>query len=221
MVKRKTNRVVWGLAALLAASPSVAFGWGDGGHEIVAAIAYSRLNARAKAEADRLLAVPVSPAGRPEPSDPAKRFMHAAHWADDVKPMLPDTAEEHFIEQPFAPDGTTLPGDLPKLDNVVVALKWYVLTLKIGSNDSEKARALRFVIHFVGDIHQPLHCSTRVTKKLQEGDRGGNDFKISERDSEGQKRMVKLHSFWDGGIETFPRMVQYFQSPPMSDVVAW
>jgi hypothetical protein len=168
--------VAWGLAALLGLSPSVAFGWGDGGHEIVAAIAYSRLNDRAKAEADRLLAVPVSPAGRPEPSDPAKRFMHAAHWADDVKPMLPDTADEHFIDQPFSPDGTTLPGDLPKSDNIVVALKWYVLTLRIGSNDSEKARALRFVIHFVGDIHQPLHCSTRVTRALPEGDRGGNDF---------------------------------------------
>src|SRR5947207_13216194 len=104
MVKRKKNRVAWGLAALIAALPSAAFGWGDGGHEIVAAIAYSRLNARAKAEADRLLAMPVSPAGRPEPSDPAKRFMHDAHCADDVKLMLPDTPEEHVIDQPFPPD---------------------------------------------------------------------------------------------------------------------
>src|SRR5947199_10252733 len=113
VTKPKTNRVAWGLAALIAALPSVAFGWGDGGHEIVAAIAYSRLNDRAKAEADRLLAVPVSPAGRHEPSDPVKRFMHAAHCADDVKPMLPDTAVEQLIEQLFSPDGTTLPRVLP------------------------------------------------------------------------------------------------------------
>src|SRR6266851_4870719 len=141
VTKLKTSRVAWGLAALLAVTPSMAFGWGDGGHEIVAAIAYSRLNDRAKAEADRLLAVPLSPAGRAEPSDPAKRFMHAAHWADDVKRMLPDTAEEHFIDQPFSPDGTTLPADLPKPDNIVVALKRYVLTLQRGSNDGEKAKA--------------------------------------------------------------------------------
>jgi len=218
VTKPKTNRVAWGLAALIAASPSVAFGWGDGGHEIVAAIAYSRLNARAKAEADRLSAVPVSPAGRPEPSDPAKRFMHGAHWADDVKLMLPDTAEEHFIDQPFSPDGTALPGDLPRSDNIVVALKWYVLTLKIGSNDSEKARALRFVIHFVGDIHQPLHCSTRVTRALPEGDRGGNDFMVKVRDPNGGTRRVKLHSYWDGGLGTFPEEGPNFSPPPDGEI---
>ena len=66
------------MAALIALSPSLAFGWGDGGHEIVAAIAYTRLNDKAKTEVDRLLAVPVTPAGRPKPSDSAKRFMYAA-----------------------------------------------------------------------------------------------------------------------------------------------
>jgi hypothetical protein len=218
MTKPKTYRVAWWLAALFAALPSVAFGWGDGGHEIVAAIAYSRLTPRAKAEVDRLLAVPVSPAGRPEPGDPAKRFMHAAHWADDVKRMLPETAEEHFIDQPFSADGTTLPADLPKSDNIIVALRWYVLALQIGSNDSEKARALRFVIHFVGDIHQPLHCSTRVTSALPEGDRGGNDFMVGVRGANGGTHPVKLHGYWDSGLGTFPEGGPDFSPPPDGEI---
>ena len=64
-------------AFLTALSKAPAFGWGSGGHEIVAVIAYGRLHRPAKAEVDRLLAIPVSPAGKPEPTDPAKRFMHA------------------------------------------------------------------------------------------------------------------------------------------------
>jgi S1/P1 nuclease len=218
VTKLKTSRLAWGLAALLAICPAAAWGWSDGGHEIVAAIAYSRLNSRAKAEVDRLLAVPVSPAGRPEPSDPAQRFMHAAHWADDVKRILPETADEHFIDQPFSPDGTPLPADLPKSDNILVALRWYVLALQIGSNDSEKARALRFVIHLVGDIHQPLHGSTRVTRALPEGDRGGNDFMVNVRDPNGGTHPVKLHIYWDGGLGTFPNGGPNFSPPPDGEI---
>ena len=49
----------------------------------------------------------------------------------------------------------------------------------------------RALIHFVGDIHQPLHCVSRYTKKHPNGDRGGNDFKLQH----GQYR--NLHLLWD------------------------
>src|SRR5438067_10262175 len=133
------------IAAFLGLTPAAALGWGDGGHEMIAAIAYPRLNVQARAVVDRLLLVPITPVGQPEPSDPFRRFMHAAHWADDVRGLLPDTADEHYIDQPFSPDGTGLPADLPKADNIVVALVRYVRTLRGSFSDAERAKALRFV----------------------------------------------------------------------------
>jgi hypothetical protein len=67
------------------------------------------------------------------------------------------TADDHFIDYPFSQDGTALPDDLPKPENILKALQAHVQTLKSSNDDAEKAQALRFIIHFVGDIHQPLH----------------------------------------------------------------
>src|SRR5438270_13657961 len=102
--------------------------------------------------------------------------MHAAHWPDDVRGTMPATADEHFVDKPFFTDGSPLPADLPKPVNVIEALQATVATLQHGTSDAEKTKALRFLIHYVGDIHQPLHCATRVTQAMPEGDRGGNDF---------------------------------------------
>jgi hypothetical protein len=216
----RTKSGAWAAVALLILAPAAAFGWGDGGHEMVAAIAFGRLNSKAKAEVNRLLAVPVTPAGLQgmEPSDPEKRFWHAAHWPDDVKKDLPSTADEHFIDQPFSADGTALPGDLPKAKNVVAALQRHVATLQGNASDADKAMALRFIIHFVGDIHQPLHCTTRVTSGLPEGDRGGNDFIVKVRDQNGHSRQEKLHSYWDGGLGTFPKEGPHFTPPPDGEI---
>src|SRR5262249_20134269 len=141
------------------------FGWGDGGHMMVAKIAYDRLNPTAKAQADRLLAIKIKPAGKTAKS---LDFIQAAHWADDVRPLtdFAFTGDFHFIDFPFTQDGSSLPSDLPKDENALKALDDYVSTLKTSSDDSEKAEALRFIIHIVGDIHQPLHCSSRVSSKL-------------------------------------------------------
>jgi len=195
------------------------FGWGDGGHMMVAKIAYDRLNPTARAEADRLLAVKIKPISKTLKS---LDFIQASHWPDDVRP-LPDfafTAEFHFVDFPFTQDGTPLPSDLPKQENALKALDDYVSTLKTGNDDAEKAEALRFIIHLVGDIHQPLHGSSRVSSRFPEGDRGGNDLHLTERDSQGEKHSVKLHSFWDGGIESFPKMGPNFAPPPVQEVFA-
>jgi hypothetical protein len=97
-------------------------------------------------------------------------------------------------------------------------LDQYVATLKGNGTDQDKAEALRFVIHFVGDIHQPLHCATRVSSALPEGDRGGNDFMVSGQNAQGKRQKVKLHSLWDEGIGSFPRMGAHFQAPPVAEV---
>jgi hypothetical protein len=212
------TRWIWTVTAVMALAPAAAFGWSDGGHEIVAAIAYGRLNPKAKAEVDRLLALPITPPGRPEPADPAKRFMHAAHWADDARSGLPEIGPEHYIDMPIPSDPTPPPENLPEADNVVVALRKYVKTLQTGGDDASSAKALRFVIHFVGDIHQPLHGATRISRDLPAGDRGGNLFFVHVPDETGASQRVKLHLYWDGGLGTLPKEGPGFAPPPDDEI---
>jgi hypothetical protein len=77
--------------------------------------------------------------------------------------------------------------------------------LRTGSEDAQAAQALRFVIHFVGDIHQPLHCATRVSHAHPEGDRGGNLFMVAVSDENGSSHPAKLHGYWDGELGTIPK----------------
>lgn len=206
--------------AVLASLSSTAQAWGAGGHMIVAQIAYDKISAEdpaAKAEIDRLIAIQIAPASITANSPD---FVNASHWADDVRPLdgFKQTAGEHFIDYPFSQDGTTLPSDLPEADNVIVALTKYVGILRSNvADDQTRAQALRFVIHFVGDAHQPLHCATRVSAGSAEGDRGGNEVTI--RHTVGNTHpAVKLHSFWDGGLDSFPKEGAHFSPPSLDEI---
>jgi len=172
---------------------------------IVAQIAYGRLNSHAKAEVDRLIKVVINPN---DVTQKSLDFVNAAHWPDDLRSVKSDefkpTFDWHFIDTPFSPDNTELP-DVPE-PNIVSELNDEVKVLKASdATDQDKARALRFLIHFVGDIHQPLHCATRVTGQMPDGDRGGNLFMVRMVDGNGRVKKVKLHSYWDGGIDDFPK----------------
>jgi hypothetical protein len=170
---------------------------------MTAKIAFDRLNPRAKAEAVRLMAIPINP------SDITNRrlgFFRGAVWPDDVRrsPGFEFSGNEHFADFPFSVDGTPLP-NLPLEANVIKALGRYVQVLKTSTDDNERAQALRFIIHYVGDIHQPLHCSARVDREHPKGDEGGNLFFIRVPVKGGAVASVKLHSYWDGGLDSFPR----------------
>ena len=183
------------LLCLVLLPARTASAWGAGGHMMTARIAFDRLNPKAKAEAVRLMAIPINPA---DVTNKRLGFFRGAVWPDDVRsrPGFEFSGKLHFADFPFSVDSTPLP-DLPEPENVIVALGRYVEVLKTSTDDNERAQALRFVIHFVGDIHQPLHCSARVDKKNPGGDQGGNLFFIKVPDR------VKLHSFWDGGLNSF------------------
>src|SRR5215213_9927789 len=193
----------------------VASAWGAGGHMMTAYIAYQRLNSKAKAEANRLLRLPVNPASVTSKS---RDFVNASHWADDLRPFpeFKFAAALHFADFPFSVDGTPVPTDQPAPENVIVALERNVETLKTSTDDNERAQALRFIIHFVGDIHQPLHCSTRVDSEHQDGDRGGNGFNVTVPDANGGTTKSNLHSFWDSGLGSFPKGGPNFSPPPLN-----
>jgi hypothetical protein len=181
---------------------------------MVASIAFKRLNPRAKAQAMALLARPINPAAV---SKKSKDFVNASHWADDLRPFTEFDSFKplHFIDKPFSIDGTALPAGVPEPDNIVKALEDNVNILKTSTDKDAQAQALRLIIHFVGDIHQPLHAATRVSSALPEGDRGGNSVSIKVA---GKK--TNLHSYWDGGIGNFPRTGPNFAPPPLSQIPA-
>ena len=195
------NSIALGVACLILGTPITSWSWGAGGHMMTAQIAFNRLNPRAKAQVNTLLAIPINPA---EISAKSKDFVNAAHWADDLRPFaeFDPFKELHFVDYPFAIDGTALPA-LPT-PNIVTALEENVNILKTSTDQNAKAQALRLIIHFVGDIHQPLHCATEVSKTNPEGDRGGNLVSLMVPGTNGQLKKTNLHSFWDGGIGAFP-----------------
>ena len=202
-----------GIVCLILCTPSLSLGWGAGGHMMTAHIAFSRLNPKARAKAIRLLAIEINPASVTAESPD---FVNASHWADDLRPFSEFDSFKalHFIDMPF-PAG----GQLPPIDpeNIVKALNDNVNILKTSTDENAQAQALRLIIHFVGDIHQPLHCTTRVSAANPDGDRGGNLFKIKILKN-GQLRDSNLHSYWDGGIGAFPPTGPNFAPPPLRSV---
>ena len=216
-LRRFRVQIIIGIVCITLLTPTLSLGWGAGGHMMVAKIAFDRLNPRAKAQANMLLKLPINPAGI---SRKSPNFINAAHWADDLRPVaeFDPFKELHFIDTPFATDGTTLP-ELPT-PNIVTALEDQVNILRTSTDKNAQAQALRFIIHFVGDIHQPLHCATRVDSTHPDGDRGGNLVKITIMGANGKKKSTNLHSYWDGGLTTFPPTGANFAPPPLGSIPA-
>jgi len=192
------------IALLLLLGGQQLFGWGDTGHMLVSQIALSNLTPAVRAKAEALIRVQTGPPSvnvpfHDEPFEVASRsasFVTAACWADDIKSNL--DREWHYVDMPFSTDGT-IPRINPPASNVVNVIEHFTKVLKSpNASQTEQARALRYLLHLVGDLHQPLHCATRCTHENPDGDRGGNEFQVR-----GEKN---LHSFWDGGLRQFERL---------------
>lgn len=211
--------IATGVTFLILITPTLSLGWGPGGHMMTASIAYGRLNPRARAKVNELLALEIPPADEAAKS---RDFVNASHWADDLRDYdeFDFMAPFHFINRPFTTDGTALPADLPMPDNILKGLKDNVRILRTSPDKNAQAQALRLIIHFVGDIHQPLHNVARITEARPQGDRGGNLFSIQLRQSDGTLKPNNLHSYWDGGIETFPKggPPPDWDPPPLSEI---
>ena len=150
-------------------------------------------------------------------------FMLASTWPDQIKsdpnyhadgpsggnrPPTDGTADNnigytdfalhkywHFIDRPFSPDGTPL--ENPSVPNAETRITDFRAVLASTSPDELKSYDLMWLLHLVGDVHQPLHCTSRFTQGQTSGDEGGN--LVNVRDNGRTKR---LHAFWDGQLGT-------------------
>lgn len=95
----------------------------------------------------------------------------------------------HFVDTPFSPDQTPLPAiPAPNAETQIVAFR---AVLASTQPDDLKSYDLVWLIHLVGDIHQPLHAVTRVTRFAPKGDAGGNRVRLFG------DAAYNLHSYWD------------------------
>lgn len=133
-------------------------------------------------------------------------FVECATFADDIKDKgFSNLSPWHFTDQPFLDEGfnTTV---FPENFNVTWSIDYMRENLKapkanpdIGVKwDLGDAFNMRLLIHFTGDMHQPLHTVSRYTAQFPNGDRGGNDYMLTEKDG-----VNELHALWDSTIYEF------------------
>jgi hypothetical protein len=117
-----------------------------------------------------------------------------SNWADHVRTFgRPETASWHFIDIPIRERVTKhdIEKFCPNRDCVVEQIKLALLIIRSASTTAAyKAEALKFLVHFVGDLHQPLHCA-------DDHDRGGNLKLVRYQSGRGRGVKIKLHAFWD------------------------
>lgn len=168
-------------------TPDVVFG--PRGHGTIAVIAMNDLEARRPDIKERVDAIlGRDPLGRTD-------YFVAASWPDTVRPQRPATKPWHYIDIVYDPRRQERSPALPEAPHAISALAAMTERLREADDPEEKADALCFVLHILGDIHQPFHCVTRVTPDLEapEGDRGGNLFKL-------RGKYRNLHSLWDDSV---------------------
>jgi S1/P1 Nuclease len=164
------------LALSLALLPTPALAWGKTGHRVVAAIADTQLSGLARANIEQILG-------------PGESLDEAATWPDDMRadpsPLWQKQASPwHYVTL----NGLTYDHAPPEGD-AIEALARFSKTLQDPSaSRADKQLALRFVVHLVGDLHQPLHAGSGT-------DKGGNDVKVTF-----DGRPTNLHSVWDSGL---------------------
>lgn len=157
------------------------YAWGPVGHMIVGQIAQDQLSIKAKNAVDKLLE--------------GQSVAEVSNWADSIKsrPEWAMTKPWHFVDIPDGQSYETIPHSHD--GDIITALNEMVNTIKSPkSNLLSKQQALMFVIHFMGDIHQPLHVG-------RPDDQGGNAITIQF-----ENRKMNLHSLWDSGMITIQQM---------------
>lgn len=195
------------------ATSTTALAWNKPGHMLTGAIAYYELKAKDPAALAKVINfLKQNPYYQHEwlprienlaESDADRHdlylFMYAARWPDDIRGIPSLHCDQcHYINYPFKPDNQ--PAGLvvkpPADENILTKYSEANSTLQSSTASAvAKSRALCWVFHLIGDVHQPLHTSTLFTVVFPEGDRGGTRFYIAEAENE---RTKHLHAFWDG-----------------------
>jgi hypothetical protein len=230
-MRKTVPLLIWALVFSVAC-PSPARAWNDRGHMLVAAIAYRSLSTaqshNVRAAVDALLkshpdyAMLSQGISQTDPNRGLIVFMRAATWPDKIRsdPRFYDDTDQnatevspsggfpdmaihkpwHFMDLPYSDDGT--PTEDASVTNAWTQIIAMRKALTTGDPASHRAYSLAWLLHLMGDIHQPLHATSRYSAIHKKGDNGGNGFKLSDPNK-------NLHTFWDHslGENTTPQTI--------------
>ncbi len=170
-------------AIAMFAMPVHAVAWGYEAHRVIAEIAEEFLGTETTRQVRGLLAV-----------DNVTNLADVSIWADQIRLQRPETGPWHYVDIPIHPD----PGeyedydaerDCPRDECIVGKIEQFERVLADHQASArQRLEALKYLVHFIGDIHQPLHTSNN-------DDRGGNDVRVTF-----MGHQTNLHAVWDSGI---------------------
>jgi hypothetical protein len=185
----KTGSIVLILVGVLTCQP--AWSWGDVGHRVVARVAAQKLTPAARTKIAALLGV------EDDPASVSDAMADAAIWPDHVaRTRFPQSVPWHFIDLSLKNGANDSPDPFVNENTSFGKIIRFSAAIKNGDPDevAEPGSDLMFLIHFVGDLHQPLHDAT-------DQDRGANCVKVHyPLTNGGTSRQEKLHHAWDTGI---------------------
>jgi hypothetical protein len=218
-VRSPAKRLLCGVFLLgLISATAPAWAWNAYSHMVIAAVAYEHLTPEARQHAQALLQ--LNPdygrwiADVPPLQQAHTAFVLAATWADDIKSEpgyiddgpRPDHASAadnigyadhqqhrywHFIDQPYTEDGSR--AERPGKPNVQTQIGAFRATLASRTASADlRSYDLVWLLHLIGDIHQPLHAVSRFTQSQPQGDNGGNRVSLCRPPCR-----KELHGYWD------------------------
>lgn len=164
------------IAALAIATPTAhALAWGVEGHAIIADIAEAHLTEAAHRQVRLLL-----------DAEGKTNLDQISSWADMVRMQRRETSSWHYVNIPLEAPVYDPSRDCPGGQCVVQKIYDFAHVLSTSADVTrERLEALKWVVHFVGDIHQPLHAEDH-------GDEGGNAIPVI-----GFGSRANLHRLWD------------------------
>ena len=191
------------------------FAWDDVGHKITGYIAWQRMSPAAReavfkilrsAPEDSDLSVFFMVGPEPEATRRMEYFMFVTTWADVVRERALENRYKKYHHSNWHYDDTfwkqvgNKAEILPKAEEGGVAVSRLVEYDKVirdsGASDKDKAIAIAWIMHLIGDLHQPLHTSARVTDTEPKGDQGANLFLLTPQGTP-RENQQNLHWFWD------------------------
>lgn len=177
LIAQRVTRGLGSLALGISLMPgsAAAHAWGSQGHQVIAGLALAQLTPKARAEVDRLLSL-----------EPGETLVSVSTWADEHK--NPSTARWHYVNFPRGTCSFDSARDCPDGKCLVAAIEQQTAVLASSVPDEKRINALKYLVHLVGDVYQPLHAGYL-------DDKGGNKYQL-----QAFMRGSNLHALWDSGI---------------------
>jgi hypothetical protein len=160
--------------------PERTLGWGNRGHQVIARIAMARLTTSAREAIGELL-------------EPGETLESVSTWADQIKTERPETRSWHLVSFPLRETNYSRAKFCGNETCIIEVISQQIAILKSPNKESgQRAEALKFLVHLVGDLHQPFH----VTTNMHPEDYGATRVRVTSLSG----RLTNLHDVWDADL---------------------